>query len=433
MFWPQPHPPSHRIRCRPWLLIGAWLATLAFPTRSVAAAPSRQVMIDEAAAHDLADFAPVGSTSWPGTRPRNVKATRAAYLLAVAVHHDPAATTTQGTVLRNRLQDHLRRFIAAGQEPNASGGIEGWSHGAVAQTVVLARHTPAVWNGLSALERAKLDGLMKALAIAAHWGFDDGNDFKTGLDMRGTFDKRWDNNITEGYMSVLLAAAMYFGAAELDRIFVSFDYGTYIHQFTTWGWTNITSTWRRAGRALMETGGSDGRGGTGAGVRTPFTYQGIPPRDVLGLLRARIDATHPHRVADRGANGAAFILNGGSSPTLDHPGMLQEFEHTDASGPRSDALYAYETWMNSVPARASVQLLGHWAAGSSSDRAAITIRMENGARDLIYKLDQGYVSHSNGRSRTITATTNSDNAADTPAIRGYFLVRAVWDDVLSAR
>lgn len=416
---------------RPLLFLGYLVGLLLlFPAVTRATGPITQSLVDAAVAESLPDFAPVSTTQWTGTRPFNVKSSRAAHLLAVTVWHNADATATNGTLVRDRLLAHLRRYIQAGREPSANGGIDGWSHGAVAHTILLARHTGVVWGGLTPTERNKLDWLMRAMAIAAHWCFDDDNHYKTGLDLLGTFDKNWDNNITEGYMGVIIAASMYFGSASLNDHFTSFSYDAYVNQFTAWGWTNITTVWAKAGKSRMENGGADGRGGSGAGVRNSFTYDGKSLGDILGLLEARISRTHPHTVTNTGANGQAYILNGGYSPTLGLGGMLKEFNHSDGAGPRSDALYAYETWMNSVPTRTSVQLLGYWAAGPASLRTAIHNRMHNGATDLIYKLGQGYRSFSNGSTRTITATSNTANTHDTPVNKGYLYVREIWEKVL---
>lgn len=56
-------------------------------------------------------------------------------------------------------------------------------------------------------------------------------------------------------MPVVLSGAMYFGAEELDKIFVSFSYDEYMKKFDEYGFTNIKKAWEPAGKDAMEKGG----------------------------------------------------------------------------------------------------------------------------------------------------------------------------------
>lgn len=136
-----------------------------------------------------------------------------------------------------------------------------------------------------------MDWLMKALAISGNWGFNDQNNYKTGFDLLGNFNKEWNPNYRNTYLNVVISAAMYFGADELDKIFTSFSYDEYMKKLEDLGYTNIIHTWSAAGKDLMENGGectllggigasgmvAGQSGGKGAGVKVPFKYKGMGP------------------------------------------------------------------------------------------------------------------------------------------------------------
>lgn len=92
---------------------------------------------------------------------------------------------------------------------------------------------------------------MKAFAIAGHYGYDDGNDYGTGLHRLNDFNKTSNPNYQIGYIGAMVAASVYFGDSALDTIFKSFIFDDYLDQFSVFKFTSISrlgaysGEWRR--------------------------------------------------------------------------------------------------------------------------------------------------------------------------------------------
>ena len=146
----------------------------------------------------------------------------------------------------------------------------------------------------------------------------------------GNFGKGWNPNYRNTYLSVVLSASMYFGAEELDKIYTSFDYDTYVKKYEELGFTNILATWTVAGKDLMENGGectllggiglshmeAGQPGGTGKGVKLPFKYNGHGPGEIEYLFKNLIDFTYAFEVLSEygtpGTDDHTYILSGKS-------------------------------------------------------------------------------------------------------------------------
>jgi hypothetical protein len=191
------------------------------------------------------------------------------------------------------------------------------------------------------------------------------------------------------------------------------------------GLTNILAAWNGRGTSLMS-GGSDGCGGSGAGVRIAFVYGGVPLSNPVGIFAQLASFTYQDTVTSTGASGLAFIADHTTSPFQGQSGMEHEFNSTDSGGARSDALYAYEGWMNSISSRTTLILLGNWGSGS---RQTHDMQLECvGSGDLLYKLQHGYDSFSLGTPRLVTAT---QPAGTDPTTRGFLWDQQVWLVVLA--
>ena len=112
------------------------------------------------------------------------KGSKALYYLTLATYLDETTAATDGTLTKAAALAQLRQLISGGKEPYACVGPY-WSHAVVASALVLIKNTPAVYDELTADEKDRMDWLMKALAIAGNWGFNDQNNYKTGVDLLG--------------------------------------------------------------------------------------------------------------------------------------------------------------------------------------------------------------------------------------------------------
>lgn len=391
-----------------------------------------QAQIDAAVAAPLLAFpAPTTSNSGrPGDSPRSVYNAHAFYFLALVAWYNPNATASSGTLVANRLAASIGNLVAGGNEPDANGGLEGWGHNDVAQGLLLARHEPTVWNQLTASQQAKVDLLMHALAITGNFDFNDANDYNQDLDyaLEGNqckFNKSYNPNYREGYLNVELAASLYFGPAALNSFFTSFDYTSFTQQLQAAGFTNIVTAWSGDEMLLMN-GGADNCGGSGQGVREAFTYNGIPLTNPAGIFDQLVTFTYQDTVTSTACSGDAYINDGTTSPYQGQAGMEHEFNSSDGNGCRSDALYAFEGWMNSISSRTDLTLLGAWGCGSTQTH---DIQLEAvGSGDLLYKLQHGYEGHYLGSSRLVNETTPS---SDGPSSKGFYFDQQIWTQVLS--
>ncbi len=415
-------------------------ALLTFQTAVQAEHPFTPTVIDDAMNQPLQYFGLDSADE--GTNPGNCKRSKAFYYLTLVAHYDPTAVASDGASVKDRVLGHIRNVISGGKEPDCAGNLMGWSHNMVAQGLLLAKNTPVVWDNLSVSEKEKCDWLMKGLAIAGNWAFNDHNDYKTGLNHLGNFAKTNNPNYL-GYLQVIIAASLYFGDTTLNDIFAGFDYDAYIAKFSSLGFTNIVSCWTtnrdKSGKSvdnklLMERGGKDTYGGSGSGVKVPFVWYGIGSSDRFGIFKKLVSLTYDKVVFDRidfkeknGSDASCYIITKGtSSPYLGMYGMMDEFDTTDSKGVRSDISYAYESWMNNLPTRVNLWLLGYWR-----DDPEVTIPMRVGSEDLIYKLINGWHSYSMGTFWDSNANRVKDYyEADRCGDKGYFYDKDIWRKLL---
>src|ERR1700730_12937470 len=105
--------------------------------------------------------------------------------------------------------------------------------GTMPEAILAIKHKPAVWRALSPVGRDKADWLMAAMAVLGNWGFNDANNWMTGIGLGGNFAKTNNPNFTQGYLGVMIACILYFGQAGCDSLFTNFDYDQYIARSRT--------------------------------------------------------------------------------------------------------------------------------------------------------------------------------------------------------
>ena len=352
---------------------------------------------------------------------REIPETFALQVTAVAAFQTPDAIV-DGKTLATHLAEKLRFFLVtphpyedgSTREPEAQGGIGGWTHHVPAHALLLAKRTPAVWNQLSADERARADLLMQSLALAAHFCLDDDNDYYLLLDGYSLFHKSWNPNHVEGYVGVIISASLYFGPDKLNKFFRDFDFDTFAARLKAANFQNILQcwTWNPAIRGLMMNGGSvtvpagqilaQGVVTRGAGVRNDFTHDGIDLHHPWALHREQAVRLFSKAVRTRVIANAQFTsellhedTSATQSPWEGQMGMLQEFESTDWDGFRTSLGYAYEGAMIDIPTAVTLKLVGEWRADEGGDM--LEKRMGVGMADLLFKAHEGYRSWSQGK------------------------------------
>jgi hypothetical protein len=356
-------------------------------------------------------------------RMRELPETFALQVTALAAHQSPD-TVVDGKTLATHLAEKLRFILVtpepypdgSSREPEAQGGIGGWTHHVPAHALLLAKRTPAVWAQLSADERARADLLMQALALAAHFCLDDDNDYYLLLDGYSLFHKSWNPNHVEGYVGAIISASLYFGPDELNAFFLQFDFDRFIARLEAANFLNIRNcwTWNPAIKGLMMNGGpvtvpadqvlAQGVVTRGAGVRNPFTHDGMSLREPWALHRAQAVRLFSKAVRTRVNASSDFTSElmhrataATESPWEGQMGMLHEFESTDWDGLRTSLAYAFEGAMIDIPTAATLKAVGEWRATEGGDM--LERRMGVGMGDLLFKAREGYRSYSQAKPR----------------------------------
>ena len=459
-------------------------------------APFSQAVIDAAMSEPELRYAPSEACPGPvystlkqiGTSYCVLRPAQAFYFLALIAYLDPDVRASDGQPVWRRVVELFNVLTSDGNGPQVARPLDGWSDGPVAQAILLIKHMPVVWRALGPVGRAKADWLMAAMAVLGNWGFNDANNWLTGIGLAGNFAKTNNPNFTQGYLGVMMACVLYFGQAGCDSLFTNFDYDHYIAAFESFNWQNILSptSWlatinvggaQYTMKELMEDGGdltnANPNLGSGAGVRVPFQYLGTTltganadPNAVMTLFSYESIGQNPptqppdpdnllsdmqpkpmyywaatsSRVAP---DGVAQIIDATQSPVEGELGMGYEFNSNDSAGIRSDALYTFEGWLNNLTTRASLQALGVW------DRRKMRLverRMTVGGRDLLYKLEHGYhgrALNANGpsthyRKVCVVDVVGPDFVCDpmdpfiegTPVEKGFAYNQEIWDKLV---
>lgn len=368
--------------------------------------------------------------AWPDTRANNYDSMTSAialYYMVLTENTNPGVIS-DGKAVAVEAASRIRSLISGGREPWASCGCY-WGHGVVATTMTLAKNTPTIWSQLTDREIEKIDLLMECLAIAANWGYNENNNYITGLDLSGNYGKDYNPNYKNAYFTCYLSAAMYFDTDgnhdgnELDEIFVNFNYDSYIQRLKAAGFTNILFTWTtvetKTGKSIgeyMTNGGNvtlnltseantaqqaGQAAGSGVGVKVPFTYKDMENTTVYDstmITEMFIDAvkytyswavTSSHNSPD--SDTYAYILSGVTSPWQGQMGMMREF----ASAERSKVTYCYLSAVNMAPLYANMKLLGYWDYSDEDLMLKMDNRIYVGTEDLFFKMAEGYMSYAN--------------------------------------
>jgi hypothetical protein len=89
----------------------------------------------------------------------------------------------------HRVVELFTILTSEGNWPQVARPLDGWSDDPSAQAILLIKHTPVVWRALGPVGRDKADWLMAAMAVLGNWGFNDANDWMTGIGLGGNFAK----------------------------------------------------------------------------------------------------------------------------------------------------------------------------------------------------------------------------------------------------
>lgn len=362
--------------------------------------------------------------AWKST----LEISEAFYIMSLMSYYNPTLKDSNGKKVVERVVEQIRSLIIGGHEPSCVGGLGGWIDNPTAQALAMAKNTPAVWSQLTADEIAKCDFIMKALTVVGNYTHNYQNNPKSEMTQITWWEKGWNPNHVEGYVGVMIAAHIYFGGDKVVNAFLKeFKYDDYIKQMDTYGFVNMKSNYEKAGKQLMEKGGTDGKGGSITGVKMPFTYRDILSGDELkydpmALYVSLAKRMYYHPVVSviydtDGVTVRGSIVDGSKSPYEGQIGMAYEFKSVDASGIRTSADYFVHGFRNSIVTRATLEALGYW---KGKDVADIEKRMLVGVEDFYYKVGIGYNGWSNGKDLGVQSEKTHFKGM------GYQYMKAMW-------
>ncbi|NLF30793.1 MAG: hypothetical protein GX591_07895 [Planctomycetes bacterium] len=294
-------------------------------------------------------------------------------------------------------------------------------------TCALVRHSPRLWNQLTADEKHKMDLLMKAAMVASAWTTSDlGNSGGQNTDLMGgtNLNRGWNPNFREGMFGAMITATAYFGGAEAaNAILNSYDHAAFVAELNAAGLTNTYITFNY--KADHPTSAAPSGLQIANEIRNYRAY-GRGLDDLMGIYHNLTTDTYDKNV-NTGLNGGAGIngygkMDSGQAglPNLGALGMLTEFNSGDASGSRSSIGYAYDGFRPNLISQVVLMVTGFWEEGSQA--STCLSRMRIGIPDLFYKLDHGYWNWSNGRGSGPYFMT--DDGHD------YYMTKSWWYNVV---
>lgn len=378
------------------------------PTAPPSTTPFSQSVINAAMAEPLLWYERNLEWDWHSAR-----SGAALMLLTAAVTYDVNVQATNGTYAKDRIVEHIRNILIGGKEPACSGGMDTQTINQAISALAIVKTIPAFWNELTSTEKDKITLIMQSCLIASHWGHDDGNNFNSGLNQLGNWNKNWNPNHIEGGVGMGLAAAHYLGgAAAANNFLVNFNYDNFVASLTSAGLTGIKANFNATGKTALE-----------AATKNTFEFNGHSLSDPFSWLEHRASIMYNKIVSPTGGGGFGTIACcSGGLPNVGQLGMAQEFDSIDADGPRSSLEYAALGWQNSLFNLFALKHFGQW--GSGPDRNAVEALYRIGSTDLIYKAEHGYNGYSKG------AYTGIKYENDIHEVMGYYYVKELWLNAL---
>lgn len=331
---------------------------------------------------------------------------QAMYILSLMSYYNPDLTDSSGRKVSDRLIDHIAKITTGGFEPSCRGSLGGWVDNPVAQALVLAKHTPAVWDKLTDEQKARCDFIMQCMTVVGNLTQNFKSRPKTDMSQSYEWQKGYNPNMQEGYVGIMIAAYFYFGGADnVNAMLADFSYDEYIAKMDEYGFKNVKLFFEIVGKRLMEDGGVDRLGGSLCSARTPFTFQGKDGEleyDPMAIYYALSQKMWDQPVTSKVYSGTelvGYIKDGSISPFEGQIGMGHEFSGRDAAGVRTSADYINLCIRNCIPTRATIEALGYWKGEYVED---IERRMYVGMEDYLFKISDehgGWVGYDKGKSK----------------------------------
>ncbi len=383
-----------------------------------------------------------------GNWPQEMNGASALITLALHEYYHPGSEVN-GKLVSERIYEHLSNVIVGGREPQMYVGPY-WANPTFASSVALAKKTPSVWSRLNAAEIERYDWIMRTYAVTVNFASNAQNNFLTGPELKGNFNKGWNPNFQSSNLLQIGACVSYFGsAAEVNDILTSFSYDEYIAKFRELNYSNILENWTEGDKQngagfvkrLLEDGagtesspftykdssGAVQSGGYGVGAKIPFTYAAkgvsgtIPLSNVSEILNAQIKALYARPCTS--TIFEAHIDGNQLSPYEGQVGMMAEYDTSDAKGYRSSASYCDHNFAIMVSNTSAFVALGLWNPSATGNKTNCE-RMFIGNEDHVFKKTEGYWSYMHG---ALGATPDKEQPGE---VSVYTMTKAIWQEYL---
>ena len=332
-----------------------------------------------------------------------------------------------------RLLAQIRDTLVAGREPTSNGGYPTQHEKHVTGMFVIVKHTPRIWDQLSSSEKTKIDRIMKATLFASAFTTGDNNPFVSSgtqqytLDGDSNVDRSWNPNYREGMIGGMLVGMAYFGGpAVTEAILTSYNHSQFLAELNSGGLPNAYETFNW--KAANPSSGAPSAAQIEATVRN-YRYLSMTLADYMDIYEDLVAFTYSRNVNaglnnGGGINGYGKIASGAATlPNPGAPGMLREFDGSDANGSRSSLIYAFDGYRPNLTNQLSLIVAGYWRKTDPVAASAVAL-LNIGNTDLWYKAEKGYYSYAKGVSQ------GYQDFGDFGTSHGFIYNRSLWDDVL---
>lgn len=308
----------------------------------------------------------------------------------------------------DRLVEQVRFVLQPGHEPTANGGYPSQHERCVTGMFAILRKCPRVWFAkLTPEQRHKIDLIMKATLVASAYTTADATYAEgrqpTTLDGDANLHRGWNPNYREGMFGGLIVGTVYFGGVDAARVLLErYDHALFVSELRAAGLRNIAETFAW-GRTRPRSGAPKPE----QIERSVCNYRldGHVLPEPYALYATLTRHTYGAKVNAGLADGRGILVDGEPTgclaagadqlPNVGKEGMLREFDSTDADGPRSSIVYAYDGFRPNLIHHVVLLVGGFWPADGSD--AELLARLDVGVTDLAYKLRHGYRNYAKGK------------------------------------
>lgn len=307
-----------------------------------------------------------------------------------------------------KLLSNMRSTMTGGREPQGAGGYSAQHELHYFVAAVFVKRTPRLWNQLTALEKEKLDIILKAALVGNAYSCSSTNPqiVQNITPIKNVVGDQmwWRNapNFQNACPAVVMTGFLYFGTDQANSILNNFKKGEFAALAQSKGLPRIYDGFRLDGPPGDRGGPRPSTADVENSVKNwKWARNNQPGNAFASHMTRMLELAFDNNVSPGLNNGAGFSSNGqmrgriasnaANLPNRGRMGMANEFDTSDAGGPRS--AMSYVTTGTRIVLD-MLMLMG--ALDVYKMPTALKERVDIGMTDIKYKNDNGYLSHSKG-------------------------------------